>query len=128
MLPEDCHARMIRVPLIVFVTSPLRRHVGHTRINEVLKGTRIMSQKISSELAERLAELQRTGSTDSIPVIVTLRAIDDQSAVKDAGLSVQNVLESVPAVSGSASSSVVNKMAQLEEVELIEFDGEMRAL
>lgn len=87
-----------------------------------------MAEKISSELAERLEDLRRTGSNDKVPVIVTLKAGTDQSVVEDAGLTVENVLDSISAVSGSGSISVVNRIAQLDEVEVVEFDGEMWAL
>jgi hypothetical protein len=92
------------------------------------EGKWIMADKISAELAKRMRELQSTGSSDSIPVIVTLKSGVDNRVVEAAGLKIDNVLESVPAVSGSASASLVNRIAELDGVSVIEFDGETRAI
>lgn len=84
-----------------------------------------MDQKISQELVERIGQLR---DQEAVRVIVTLKSGTNRDILNGTGIQVENVLESVPGVSGTVSVSGVAKLAQLDEVELVELDGEMHAL
>ena len=87
-----------------------------------------MVHKISSDLVEHMKDIRRRDADGTVSVIVTLKAGANRESLQKTDLRVENVFESISAVSGSVSVSGVTELAQLDEVELVELDGEMRAL
>jgi hypothetical protein len=85
-----------------------------------------VSEKVSPALRE---QLESAGAERGIPVIVTLAEGADAAALaRRHGIEVRHAYENIPAVAATATPAQVRELAQLEQVELIEPDGEMRAL
>ena len=87
-----------------------------------------MSAKISAELSQRLKEVGEASTEDELPVIVTIKKDSDLAALKEKGLKIQHTYENIDAVSGTLPAAAVKSVANLDEVQLIEFDGEVYAL
>ena len=87
-----------------------------------------MVQKISGDLIEHMEDIRQRDANGTVSVIVTLKAGANRESLQKTDLRIENVFENISAVSGSVSISGVNELAQLDEVELVEFDGEMHAL
>ena len=85
-----------------------------------------MSGKINAELSRRLKE-DKPGEKD-LPVIVTIKEDADLESLKTTGLKINHIYENINAVSGTLPASAVNSVAKLDDVERIEFDGEVHAL
>ena len=80
---------------------------------------------------ELLNQMERTAAPNPqvrFPVIITLKADAAQDAVEQAGFRVENRFPVISAVSGSATLATLKRLADMEEVELIEEDGEVRAI
>lgn len=86
-----------------------------------------MSGKITEELARRLAEADAEPDVQ-IPVIVTLSAGADPTTLEQQGFSVQRVFENIPAVAGTLTVAGARALADVDQIETIEFDGEAHAL
>jgi hypothetical protein len=86
-----------------------------------------VSEKVSPALRE---QLESAGAEQArIPIIVTLAEGADASGLASrAGIELRHAYENIPAVAATATPAQVRELAQLEQVELIEPDGEMRAL
>jgi hypothetical protein len=87
-----------------------------------------MSAKISAELSRRLKEVGEASAEDELPVIVTIKKDSDLAALKKKGLKIQHAYENIDAVSGTLPAAAVSSVAKLDEVQLIDFDGEVHAL
>ncbi len=87
-----------------------------------------MNSKISPQLLKECRASDRSDPQREIPVIVTLTDNKDLSALKKQGLKIAYVYENISAVSGTLTSSGVHQLASSEEVESIEFDGEVETL
>lgn len=90
-----------------------------------------MSTKISPELSQRLSELKAEGAAASeteLPVIVTIKEASDLTALKERGFKLDRAYENISAVSGTLPAAAVMPTAQLDEVEHIDYDGEVHAL
>ncbi|MGH2763851.1 MAG: hypothetical protein ACRDLD_14945 [Thermoleophilaceae bacterium] len=86
-----------------------------------------MSEKVSPALREELESAQEEGR--ELPVIVTLvEGADAAGLVDREGTELRSISETIPAVAGTLTPEQVRELARLEQVELIELDGEMRAL
>ena len=83
-------------------------------------------QKISPELMARVESA--TAETQEIPVIVTLAPGTDAAVLDSTGIKVGRGMENIPAVAGTVAAEDVAKLAELTEVERVEYDGEMHAL
>lgn len=87
-----------------------------------------MSAKISAELSRRLKEAGGASAEDELPVIVTIKKDSDLTALEKKGLKIQHAYENIDAVSGTLPAAAVKSLANLDEVKLIDFDGEVHAL
>ena len=87
-----------------------------------------MAAKISDELTKRLEEAGKIGPQQTVPVIITVTPGADLTALEQKGLRIQRIFENISAVSGTLTASQANELAQLNEVEHIEYDGEVWAL
>ena len=83
-----------------------------------------MSAKISAELSRRLKEVGEASAEDELPVIVTIKKDSDLAALKEKGLKIQHAYENIDAVSGTLPAAAVKSVANLDQVQLIDFDGE----
>jgi hypothetical protein len=84
-----------------------------------------MSTKISEELATRLEEAEAQAA---MPVIVTLKPGAEVTELEHKGLKVRKVFESISAVAGTLTPAAAPGLAELEQVEKVEYDGEVHAL
>lgn len=84
-----------------------------------------MSAKIGEELARRLAEADPEAE---VPVLVTLKPGADPAALQRGGMKVGRSFQAIPVVAGTVRADRVRQLAELGEVELIDYDGEVRAL
>jgi len=87
-----------------------------------------VSAKISEAFARMLEEAYAEAPEKEIPVIVTITAGSDVETLARKGLKVQRVFENVPAVSGTLTATEVRELAEVEQVEKVEYDGEVHAL
>jgi hypothetical protein len=87
-----------------------------------------MSAKISAELSRRLKEVGEASTQDELPVIVTIKKDSDLAALKEKGLKIQHAYENIDAVSGTIPAAAVKSVANLDQVQLIDFDGEAHVL
>lgn len=86
-----------------------------------------MTAKISDELLKRLDEAEKAEPQRELPVIVTITTGADLDALEQKGLKIQGTFESISAISGTLTAAQVNEVAQLDQVENIEYDGEVWA-
>jgi hypothetical protein len=82
-----------------------------------------MTTKINKELSQAM---QQANPATEIPVIVTLNGSINQAELAAQGLQISQVFELISAVSGTVRPAGITALAQLEQVKLIEFDGEVR--
>lgn len=82
-----------------------------------------MIAKISNEL---LQATQQANPAADIPVIVTLNGPINQAELAAQGLHISHVFDLISAVAGTVRPAGITALAQLEQVNLIEFDGEVR--
>lgn len=87
-----------------------------------------MTTKVSDELLKQLGEAEREEPQRKIPVIVTIKAGADPTTLEQKGLVIQRIFESISAISSTLTAAEVNELAQLDQVEVIEYDGSIWAL
>ena len=75
-----------------------------------------------------LETLESEGQREEIPVIVTVKKGTDLCKLEVSGLKISKRFKLVNAASGYITPEDVKKIADLDEVEKIEYDAEMRAL
>jgi hypothetical protein len=85
-----------------------------------------MSEKINAELSRRLKDDEPP--ENEVPVIITVKENADLDSLKKSGVKINHVYENINAVSGTLPASAVKSVAKLDDVEMIEFDGEVHAL
>lgn len=82
-----------------------------------------MNAKVNDELQKQLEEAEKADPEQEIPVIVTLATDADPAVLEQKGVKIQRTFENIPAVAMILTASQVNEVAQLDQVERIEFDG-----
>jgi len=87
-----------------------------------------MPTKLRGELAREVALAKVAGHSTRIPVIVTLAAGADVSSLQRIGLEITHIYENIRSVAGKISAEDIRQLEDLEQVESIEFDGEVHAL
>lgn len=87
-----------------------------------------MSTKISEELSRQLKEVGESSSQKELPVIVTVKDSSDLTALQKQGLKVHHTFDAINAVSGTLPAASVKALAQLDDVQQIEYDGETHTL
>jgi hypothetical protein len=85
-----------------------------------------VNQKVSAELMARVE--RATEESREIPVIVTLAPGTDPAVLEPKGIRIRRVMENIPVVAGTVAGADVTALAELGEVERVEYDGEMYAL
>lgn len=84
--------------------------------------------KIQPRLVQRVRAMNLERPDDVIPVVVTVRPGVEMAAIEGRGLKVERVIESISAVAGTVSAGDIEDLAALDEVQAIEYDGEIRTL
>lgn len=84
-----------------------------------------MSMKISHELEEA----KKNAPQQEIPVIVKITPGTDLASLEQKGLKIQRTFENDPThIAGTLRAAGIDEMAQLDQVEEIEYDGQVWAL
>jgi hypothetical protein len=81
-------------------------------------------RKVSPELMDRVE--REPDDSSEIPVIVTLAPGTDPAAVEAKGMRIDHVIDNAPLVIGTVAGANVTGLADLGEVERVEYDGRMR--
>lgn len=84
-----------------------------------------MTAKISNELLQLCRQTSQVNPQQEIPVIVTLNGPIDRAELEAGGLRINHIFEHIFAVAGTLRPSEVESLAQLEQVQLVEGDGEV---
>lgn len=84
-----------------------------------------MTAKISNELLQVSKQARQTNPQQEIPVIVTLTGPIKRAELEANGLRISHVFDLISTVSGTLRPAEVKTLAQLEQVKIIEFDGEV---
>jgi hypothetical protein len=87
-----------------------------------------MTTKMNGALSQQIEEAKTVEPEREIPVIVTLRPDSDLAALEQRGVKIQRIFKNISAVRGTLTPAMANRVAELEMVELIEYDGEVHAL
>jgi hypothetical protein len=90
------------------------------------EGKADVSQKVSPEVMARVESA--TEDSREIPVIVTLVPGTDPAVLEPKGIRIGRVMENIPVVAGTVDGADVTGLAELPEVERVEYDGQMYAL
>ena len=85
-----------------------------------------MVSKVNKALLEQLDQARQTKR--EIPVIVSTVAGADLSVLEQKGLCITHRFKNIDAVAGTLTAEHVLELAQLDEVEVIEYDGTFSAL
>lgn len=85
-----------------------------------------MTTKINAELSNECKRVAETEPQKEIPVIITVTDWERRSELEAKGLQVSHSFEGILAVAGTLTCAEVEAIAQLDQVERIEFDGETR--
>lgn len=76
-----------------------------------------------------MQQLQQAEPADrAIPVIISLKSKDQVAELQRRGVKVTRVYETITAVAATATPAQIREISQLDGVERIEFDSEVRAL
>ena len=87
-----------------------------------------MTTKVSDELLKQVEEAEKEEPQQEIPVIVTITAGTDPMIMQQKGLRIQRIFKNISAISGTLTAAEVKELAQLDQVEIIEYDGPLWAL
>lgn len=87
-----------------------------------------MTTKVSDELLKQLEEAEKEEPQREIPVILTITAGADPATLQQKGLRIRRIFEGISAISGTLTAAEVSELAQLDQVEVIEYDGPVWAL
>jgi hypothetical protein len=87
-----------------------------------------MTTKISGELLKRLDEAAIAEPQREIPVIVTITAGTDLTALEQKGLKIQRTFQNSSDIAGTLTAAEVNPVAELDSVITIDYDGTAWAL
>lgn len=82
-----------------------------------------MTTKVSDELLKQVEEAEKEEPQQEIPVIVTITAGTDPMIMQQKGLRIQRIFKNISAISGTLTAAEVKELAQLDQVEVIEYDG-----
>ena len=84
--------------------------------------------KVDAHLLQVLKQAEKNKDLQRIAVIIRYRPKADLNKLKLKGFNVSKIFENIHAVSGTLIPYDVTGIAELDEVEQIEFDGKMHAL
>lgn len=88
-----------------------------------------MAARIADDVRRAVARVEQDRQPNhAIPVIVTCAAGADLQKLAEHGLKVERAFENIHAVSGTATPAALERIASLDCVELIEYDGTVAAL
>lgn len=87
-----------------------------------------MTKKINEEFLRQVEESQGGEPDQEIPVIVTVKPDTNLAALQEKGFKVNRSFSHISAVSGTLTAASARLVAELDQVELIEYDGEVHAL
>lgn len=85
-------------------------------------------ERLSEALSQQMEEAKGLDPRREIPVIVTIKSGTDPAILTRLWLKIQHTFESISTVSGTLTAAEIAGLAQLSEIERIEFDGTVRAL
>jgi hypothetical protein len=81
----------------------------------------VLTSKIDSELRKRL---EAGEPQQDVPVIVTLSGSANRALLENTGLTVLRNFDNIPAIAGTLPLARIKELAQLEQVERIEYDNQ----
>lgn len=87
-----------------------------------------MTAKISPELVEQINAAKDEDPKQELPVIITLKPGTDPSNFKMESVKIQRIIKSISVISGKIAASEIETLSNLDQVELIEYDGTVYAL
>lgn len=87
-----------------------------------------MASKVDSTLQEQIDAAKRDDSHLPIPVIVTVEPGTDLAILGKSGLHIERTIESISAICGTIEAEQVEAVAKLDQVSLIEYDGQVQAV
>ena len=87
-----------------------------------------MTTKVSDELLKQVEEAEQEEPQREIPVIVTVTAGTDPISIQQKGLRIRRIFTNISAISGTLTAAGLKDLAQLDEVQVIEYDGPVWAL
>ncbi len=87
-----------------------------------------MNAKLNDPLRQQLEKAHRDHANLQIPVIVTVEPGTDTTELERRGLKVYRVIESIHAVCGTIEADQVESLAECDQVQSLEHDGEVRIL
>lgn len=88
----------------------------------------MINAKIGNELLNKLKEFEKADLKLEIPVIVTIKPRTDPKVLERNGMKIDRTFKSISAISGTIPSDRIYEIAQLDQVEIIEYDGTVSAL
>lgn len=86
-----------------------------------------MGAKIDDVLLEQVRAAEASDPDKEIPVIVTIRPGAAVEGLSLQGLVVKRVFNAIPALSGVIAARAVHALQDLDEVERVEYDGNIHA-
>jgi hypothetical protein len=87
-----------------------------------------MVTKIAGPLLQQIEEAKKTDPLQEFSVIVTVTPDADLTVLEQKGLKIQLRLENLPGASGTLTAAKAEEIAALDQVKLIEPEGEVHAL
>ncbi len=86
-----------------------------------------MTAKIDVELQNQIKSAQSDPQRE-IPVIVSLAAGANIEKLAQRGLKINRIFDAIEAVAGTLTAAEINALSKWDQVNRIEYDGEMHAL
>ncbi len=86
-----------------------------------------MSNKISSELRNKLEEVNDHKFAGTIPVVVQTEVGTDSAILAATGMVIDTIVPSISMISGRATKGTIYALEALGEVKSIEYDGTVSA-
>lgn len=86
----------------------------------------VTTDKLDDPLRERVQRIGAAAADMRVPVIVTVTPPIDLGSLRDSGLEIAEVHRLIDVVSGSIAAADLERLAGLQAVRRIEFDGEIQ--
>src|SRR5215218_5042123 len=86
-------------------------------------------EKIAEDLLNKIQEAEKRDPNERVPVIITFESNFrlDVSALKQEGFDIKNKFSEINAVAGTIAASGVKKLAERNDVKIIEYDSKVYA-
>lgn len=84
-----------------------------------------MTGKVSEDLLDEVRRAEESGGQREISVILTINGPANLAELEEKGLKIIHFIEVLPAVSGTVTRDKPPALAELPQVKIIEFDGQV---